>query len=303
MEQPIFAGVEMGGTSVLVAIAIGDPTKVVESHRISTTTPNETFEQIFAWLKPRKFDSIGIACFGPIDLDLKSPTYGYITTTPKPGWGQTDVVGRFKSFFNCPIGFDTDVNAAAIGHFQHGWSGETKNGKGCAYVTIGTGVGVGIVVDGKPLHGLLHPEAGHIFVPRKEGDQFEDLCPYHKNCLEGLVASHAIAKRKQISPSSLPELGDEDEVWEFFSFYVAQLCSILALICSPNEIVLGGGLMQRQSLFPKIRKITRELLNGYLQSKLITENTEKFIVPSPFKENAGIVGAFELARLALGSKL
>eukprot|EP01097_Dermamoeba_algensis_P007171 TRINITY_DN4496_c0_g3_i1.p1 TRINITY_DN4496_c0_g3~~TRINITY_DN4496_c0_g3_i1.p1 ORF type:complete len:174 (+),score=49.32 TRINITY_DN4496_c0_g3_i1:457-978(+) len=166
---------------------------------------------------------------------------------------------------------------------------------GCCYITVGTGVGVGVVVNGQAVHGLLHPEAGHIFVPRRDGDNFEGGCPFHKNCVEGLVASGAVAKRKQITPSEIPSIPDDDPVWDSFAFYLAQLCNTLTLILSPHEIVLGGGLLQRTSLFPRIRKHAAQLVNGYLTSP---SDLDKHIIPSPFGSNAGIVGAFALAQSA-----
>jgi len=253
-------------------------------------------------LKEREFDALGVASFGPVDLDPTSSHYGYITTTPKPGWGFTPLLKAFEGL-GVPVGFDTDVNAPAFSEATiGGHSGQNKI-TSCAYITVGTGVGVGIVVGGIPVHGLVHPEAGHLLVPRRQDDlstAFKGTCPFHGDCVEGLVATGALAARLNIPASDLPKLADSDPVWEITGHYLAALCANLILTVSPSVIVLGGGVLNRECLYDIVRKKTLELLKGYIKSPQLTpERIEKYIVRSKFGNNAGLVGALELAKAAL----
>ncbi|KAL6042821.1 Fructokinase [Balamuthia mandrillaris] len=295
----LLAGVEAGGTSFVAAVAKGTPQNIVHRQSFPTTTPEETLTTVAQWLKAREeeagrsYDALGIASFGPVDLDPKSETYGYITTTPKPDWAQTDVLGAFKGF-DCPKAFDTDVNGAAIAE------GARDGHRTVAYVTVGTGVGVGIIAEGNAVHGVLHPEMGHIYVPQHAGDEFHaqgGTCPFHKGCLEGMVATGALAKRLDCRKDQLADVPDSSPVWESVGFYLAQLCVTLVLTVSPELIVFGGGVMQRKALFPIIRRHVVRLLNGYIKVKAITENIDEYIIRSPYNENAGIIGALEMARL------
>jgi fructokinase len=298
MTEIFFAGVEGGGTTFKVAIAKGTPTNIIESAIFETN--KDTISHVIQWLKSnnRHFDALGIGCFGPLDLDPSSKTYGYITTTPKPGFQYYDVLGPFRRAFpNIPIGFDTDVNAAVLGEQQHGQHGPSAS---AAYVTVGTGVGVGIVTNGRPVHGLLHPEMGHYYVQLRPGDNFLGNCPIHKTCLEGLVAAPALAKRAKLSQTSdLTQLMDDDPIWDIAAWYLAQLCTTLILTVSPHRIVLGGGVMKRSVLFSHIRRHTLALLNGYIAHPTILHQIDSYIVPSRFNENAGIVGALELGNQTL----
>jgi len=300
----VYAGVEAGGTSFCVAIA-KDPniTELLEREVIPTTTPDETLKRVVDWLKQRKFDALGVASFGPIDLNTTSKHYGYITTTPKPNWGFANVMGALECF-DVPKGFDTDVNGAAISEYSIGNHGKGKRQIiSAAYITVGTGVGVGLVVDGRPVHGLIHPEAGHMFVPRFPGDDFKGTCPFHKECVEGFVSTGALAARIGIAASDLPKVPDHDKAWEVIAFYLASLCANLVLTVSPSVIVIGGGVMNREVLYPLIRKKTLEILNNYINSPMLTpEHIDEYIVRSPFGNNSGIVGALELARIALKQK-
>jgi len=295
MLEPVLAGIEAGGTTFAVAIAKGKATNIIDKTIIDTTTPEETLKKVYEWLESRKIkiNAIGIGSFGPVDLNVKSPTYGYITTTPKPGWANTNIRGYFTKF-QCPIGFDTDVNAAAIGEMVHG---EHKDVTTCCYATVGTGIGVGIVVNGQPLHGLMHPEGGHIYVPHCPGDTFEGNCSYHKNCVEGFVATGALSARVNLDRRNLSNLPDDHEIWKFAAFYLAQLCVTLTLTLSPHVIVLGGGVMNRKCLYDMIRKKFIELLNGYVKAGPLPDgDISKYIVPA--MNNAGLVGSLELAQLA-----
>ncbi|CAM9384471.1 unnamed protein product [Ectocarpus fasciculatus] len=276
-----FAAVEGGGTTWVAAICENTPDNVVERSSFKTQSdPKETLGAIKAWLSSRRFDSIGVGTFGPVDCDPASSTYGFITSTPKKGWKNTDVLSLLGvREFGKPFKFDTDVNAPALAeYFLHKESGM----KSCAYITIGTGIGVGLVIDGKTVHGLLHPEAGHIRVGREPGDVFKGNCPYHSDCVEGMCASGALAMRKEIDATLLPQVPDDDPLWTTCAFYLAELCANLILIASPERICIGGGIMQRRSLYPKIREITMGLLNGYIQndSLLSMEAMEKYIGPS-----------------------
>jgi len=301
----VYAGVEAGGTSFVVAIAnSSNLTELIDRAVFPTTTPEETLGNVANWLKQHKFDALGVASFGPIELDTTSHHYGHITTTPKPGWQFAPVLKAFESF-NVPIGFDTDVNGAAISEYAIGNHGRGKRSiVSTAYITVGTGVGVGIVVDGHPVHGLIHPEMGHSIIARYPGDEnFKSTCPFHKNCVEGFVSTGALTSRLGILASELPKVLDTDPVWEVIGFYLASLCANLVLTVSPSVIVIGGGVMNREVLYPIVRKHTLELLNGYINSQYLTkEGIDEYIVRSPFGNNSGIVGALELARIAHQNK-
>lgn len=269
-EMVRLAAVEGGGTTWVVAICENTPDNIIDRMTVPTNDPKETLGSLRAWLSSRQFDAIGlfdilvirvlqrlnalyagIGTFGPVDCDPSSPHYGYITSTPKPGWKNTDVLCLLGvREFNKPFKFDTDVNAPALAeYFLHRDSGV----KSCAYITIGTGIGVGLVIDGKTVHGLLHPEAGHIRVGRESGDVFAGTCPFHLDCVEGMCASGALAMRKEINASELPNVPDNDPLWNTCAYYLASLCTNLVLIASPERITIGGGIMQRKSLYNKIR--------------------------------------------------
>ena len=249
--------------------------------------------------------SLGIGSFGPIDLNPASPHYGHITTTPKLAWQDFDVVGFFSSL-SIPISFNTDVNAAALGELQ--WGGHQAD-SGCdvrnvVYVTVGTGIGAGVVVDGRAVAGLLHPEAGHFRVPRHPDDAYAGNCPFHSDCLEGLGNAGAVAARCGIPPSQLQSLPDSHPVWDIEAFYLANLCQTLATIVSPHVIVLGGGVLKRGCLFPKTRQQLLRINNGYLRvDRLTAAGVDNYVVPSRFdaagsNTSAGCIGVLELARRA-----
>jgi len=223
---------------------------------------------------------------------MGSRTYGYITATPKPGWANTDLLSPLRMNFNVPIGFDTDVNGAALGEARYG------SGQGLdylVYMTVGTGIGGGGVVNGKLLHGLVHPEMGHIPVRRHPDDPYPGHCPYHKDCFEGMACGPAIADRWGKSGDELPP---EHQAWEFEAFYLAQAISAIVYTLSPRRIILGGGIMHQQQLFPRVRQLVVEILNGYIKTPAIIENSETFIVPPGLGDRSGAVGALEMARLA-----
>ncbi len=278
---------EAGGTKMVCAI--GDEYGRIEK-RVSfpTQTPKETLPQILEFFGNEEIAALGIGCFGPVELDRKSPVYGYITSTPKLAWANYDIVGKFAKALGVPVGFDTDVNGAALGEVFFGAA------KGCdpaIYITIGTGVGVGVYINGALLHGLIHPEAGHILITRRHGDTYRGKCPYHENCLEGLAAGPAIMERWG-KPAA--ELTDRKEVWELESDYLAQAVANYILTLSPQKVILGGGVMHQEQMFALVRKKVQEKLNSYLQNDRIAEHIEEYIVPPALGDNAGITGALLL---------
>jgi fructokinase len=287
--------VELGGTSWLLAIAEDHPENIIEQVTIHTTTPVETLAAAVEWLKTRTFDAIGIASFGPVDLNKDSATYGYITTTPKPDWGNTEIVGVFqRAFPGVPIGFDTDVNAPALYEVIHG--GHTGVTSAC-YITVGTGVGVGVCVGGQAVHGHMHPEGGHVMVPVAEADLaagFKGVCPYHGGCVEGMVANRSIAERTGLDRRDLHTLPDTDPVWSTIAHYLAYLCANLTYIVSPQVIVIGGGISKRALLFDLIREKFVAIVNGYVRYPPV----ETYIKAS-FHDQIGLVSSLELARAEL----
>ena len=203
---------------------------------------------IIEYFKAKDIAALGIACFGPIDLHKDSETYGYITSTPKPGWAFYDIVGALQKELNIPIGFDTDVNGSLLGEMTWGCA---KSLTDAVYLTIGTGVGAGVMTNGKMLHGMLHPEAGHILLKIREDDNYKGHCPFHGNCLEGMAAGPAIAERWG-KPGA--ELTDRPEVWDLEAYYIAQALVDYIMVLSPQKIILGGGVMHQESLFSLVQQ-------------------------------------------------
>lgn len=296
--MPTYLGIEGGGTTWKVAIAQDKPDNITESIRFDTTSPEETFGKIKEWIKDKNYDSVGIATFGPVDPKLTSPTYGHITTTPKPGWKNVDVVGALTDGSK-PILFDTDVNAPALAEFTFHASSPTQSS--VAYITVGTGVGVGLVINGKTVHGLVHPEGGHVppFRLPSDGIKGNDL---YKD-IEGLSNTIAIASKKGIDRHLLKTIGDDDAVWDSVAHALGSLCATLVLMVSVERIVISGGVLNRTILYPKIRAKTLEILKGYIVHPLLTPALiDQYITPSEWGDNAGIVGALTLAKVALDDK-
>lgn len=297
-----FAGVEGGGSSFVCAIAEGEPTNIVERAEFSSDDPAKTIASCADWLSKHEYDTLGVACFGPVDLHRESPTYGYITTTPKVAWRNTNVLGPLKAVRNVPTAFDTDVNAPAFAEYKF----NSRPGQSsCAYITVGTGVGVGIVVNGKTVFGMLHPEGGHVPTLQRPGDTFRGVGD-HPWSVEGQVCSEAISRRAGVAARDLKAVPDSSPVWDDVAFVLGSLCMNLVLTCSPERIVISGGIMQRQKLFPLVRKYMQEMLNGYIQMpQLLKEGPDGidgFIVPSVWGNSAGIVGAITIgAEAALNS--
>lgn len=283
----IYGGIEAGGTKMICVI--GDENgKILDRMQIPTKTPEETMPIMIDYFKGKDIKALGIACFGPIDLNKESKTYGYITSTPKLAWKNYDIVGAFKKELGVPIGFDTDVNGSLLGEITWGCA---KGLTDALYLTIGTGIGGGVMAGGKLLHGMLHPELGHIKMAVAEGDTYKGKCPYHGTCFEGMAAGPAIEERWG---KKAVELADDDKVWDLESTYIAQALSTYILTLSPQIIILGGGVMHQEQLFPIIRKKVLEQLNGYVLTKELAD-IDNYIVPASLNDDQGIMGAVKLA--------
>ncbi len=258
--MPLFAGIEAGGTKFVCAVGTG-PDDLRKEVRFPTTTPAETIGRTIDYLKEQArqepLAAIGIATFGPAAPDPKSPNFGYITSTPKPNWTQTDLVGPIREALAVPVGFDTDVNGAALG--ESVW-GAAQGLDTFIYLTIGTGLGGGGLIDGHMMHGLIHPEMGHTRLPRHPDDDFGGNCPFHGDCLEGMAAGPALEKRWGQPAETLPP---DHPAWEMEAHYLAM--GLVNFICtlSPKRIIMGGGVMEQQQLFPLIRQKVTDLLRQF----------------------------------------
>ena len=285
--------IEAGGTKFVVCI--GDEFgNVIERDSFPTETPEETMANIFKFFDGKDIEALGVGCFGPIDPDLNSPTYGYITTTPKPGWGNFNIMGALKERYDIPMGFDTDVNGAALGE---AYFGAAKGLDSALYMTIGTGIGCGAIVEGNLVHGLLHPEMGHMNMIVREDDTYAGKCPFHGTCFEGLAAGPAIEARWGKKGFELPA---DHPAWDLEAYYIGQALATYVLVISPKEIILGGGVSKQKQMFPLIHKYLREFLNGYIQKdEILTDKIDDYIVSPALGDNAGVCGALALAKQAL----
>jgi fructokinase len=290
----LFGGIETGGSKWECAIGTG-PEDVRDAVTIRTTTPDETIGLAAAFFAEREpVAAVGIGSFGPIDPRLSSPTWGRITTTPKPGWAQTDLAGEIGKRLGVPVAFDTDVNAAALG--EHRWGAAVGLDTFC-YITVGTGIGGGAVVNGKLLHGLLHPEFGHLRIPHdRQADAFPGTCPYHGDCWEGLAAGPAVAARWGASPQELRE----PRVWELEAHYLALgLVSVISVL-SPQRIILGGGVLATDGLLQLVRNAVRDLVGGYIDTPALDAEIDDYLVPPALGGRSGVLGAIALAASATG---
>jgi fructokinase len=291
--KKLYGGIEAGGTKFVCVVASG-PGQIVDEIRYMTTTPDETLGKAIQFFYPfvasGQISAIGVGAFGPLDSNPQSPTYGFVTATPKPGWSHTNVLGTLRDALRINIAVDMDVNTAALGEYLWGAS------KGCdpsLYLTIGTGIGGGYIVNGRPLIGLLSLEMGHVLIPhRRELDPFSGNCPFHGDCFEGLASGPAIEKRLGLTGAVIPE---EDTFWDIEAEYIASALVNYILTLSPKKIILGGGVMQREFLFPKVRRRVRQLLNGYVSSKKILDEIEDYIVAPGLGNQSGSLGAIALA--------
>ena len=287
----VYGGIEAGGTKFVCVVGEG-PAAIYDETEFSTTTPEETISRAIQFFKnvSRPIAALGIGSFGPVDPDPESPSYGSITSTPKPGWQDVDILGRVGAALGVPVGFDTDVNAAALG--EHRW-GAARDLDTFVYITVGTGIGGGAMVEGRLLHGLVHPEMGHLRIPHDlQRDPFAGICPFHGDCLEGLAAGPAIEARWGTAGEDLSE---DHPAWPLEAHYLA--LGLMAVVCiiSPRRIILGGGVMRRSFLFPMIRSELQSLLNGYVQDPAITERINETVVPPGLGDRAGVLGAVALA--------
>ncbi|XOK64457.1 ROK family protein [Paenibacillus elgii] len=289
-------GIEAGGTKFVCGVG-NERGEVVDSISFPTEDPETTLGKAIAYFKEKSVDAIGIGSFGPIDLRLGSPTYGYVTTTPKPGWGNVDFLGTLRREFDVPCGWNTDVNAAAFGEAT--W-GAAKGLKSCLYYTVGTGIGIGVFLEGRLVQGLVHPEGGHMLTRRHPGDDFAGLCPYHGDCLEGMASGPAIEARWNVKGHELPS---NHPAWEMEAYYIAQSITGAVLLNSPEKVILGGGVMQQSQLFPLIREAVKANLNGYVSAGEIVERMDEYIVPPGLGQQAGLCGAFALGLAALQSQV
>ncbi len=288
----LLGAIEAGGTKFVLAVGTGHK-DITAQTVIPTTTPDETLATALDWFKEQgHLAALGISCFGPVELDRKSSKWGYITQTTKSGWSDTDVAGHLGQALDCPVGFDTDVNGAVLGEFTHG---AARDCHVAIYVTVGTGIGGGAIVNGAPLHGFRHPEMGHVR-PRRHADDilFDGICSFHDDCLEGLASGPAIMKRWG---SSLSELPNDHPAHEIIADYLGQLCATLLALYSPQRIILGGGVMHTPVLLDRIRAKTGQLSKAYF-----AYDAESTICAPELGALSGITGAFELARKVIHVK-
>lgn len=285
--------IEAGGTKFVVCIG-DEEGNVIERDAFPTEEPEKTMENVFAFFDGKDIDALGVGCFGPIDPDVNSPTYGYVTTTPKLAWQNFNIMGALKARYDIPMAFDTDVNGAALGE---AYFGTAKGLDSALYLTIGTGIGGGAIVEGKLVHGLLHPEMGHMHLTVRKDDNYAGKCPFHGTCFEGLAAGPAIEARWGVKGN---ELDENHPAWDLEAYYIAQALAIYILTLSPKKIILGGGVMHQLQLFPMIHKYVQDMLNGYIQKEEITTDKIKdYIVAPGLGDNAGVCGALALAKSAL----
>lgn len=292
--SPRCGGIEAGGSKFVCAVGSG-PQDLRNEVRFPTAAPEETLDRAVAYFREqhreRPLTAIGVGSFGPVDARRGSPTFGYITTTPKPGWANTDFAGRLERALGLPVYFDTDVNAAAFG--EHTW-GAARNLHDFLYLTVGTGVGGGAMANGRLLHGFNHIEAGHIRVPHdRDRDPFPGNCPFHGDCLEGLASGPALEQRWGCRAETLPP---EHPAWELEAEYLAHAAVNFLLTLAPQRIILGGGVMEQRQLFPLIRQKVSRLLNNYIPLPEIAAHLDQYIVPPELGNRAGILGAIALAQ-------
>ena len=293
----LYGGLETKGRRMICAVG-NENGQILEQLSITTTTPAETMPQIIEFFKAKldvpegeKMAALGVACFGPVDVREGSKTYGTILNTPKIAWRNYPILKTLKEALNIPIGLDTDVNASLLAETT--W-GAAKGLTDAAYLTIGTGIGMGAMSGGNLIHGMLHPEAGHIKMSVVDGDNYKGHCPSHGACFEGMASGLAIAERWGKSPK---ELADRPEVWELEAKYIAQAVTAIVYILSPQKVILGGGIMRQSKLFPLIRKYVGEEINEYISTKEL-RNIDSYITPASLNGNEGVIGALKLADMA-----
>ncbi len=285
----LYGGVETGGTWCVCAVGTG-PDDVVDHEQFRTEAPEPTLERIVRFFTGRAVAAIGVGSFGPVDVDPASPTWGHVTTTPKPGWQDVAVAPVLRDRLGVPVAFDTDVHAAALGEYR--W-GAGRGAASLCYLTVGTGVGAGVLIGATPWHGLVHPEVGHLRIPHDwQRDPFAGACPVHGDCWEGLASGRAMAERWQMAPEELP---DEHPAWALEAEYLA--LGILSIVCilSPHRIIVGGGVMEHPPLLALIRSRLQALLAGYLRTPWLGPRIDEYLVAPELGDRAGVLGAIALA--------
>ena len=287
----IFGGIEAGGTKFVCGVGTG-PEDLITT-QFPTTSPDQTIATAINWFREQsgsRLDAVGIGSFGPVDLHPGSPAYGHITSTPKLNWQNFDFTGAIQRGLDVPVGIDTDVNAAALAEAR--W-GAAQGLSDSLYLTVGTGIGGGAIVHGRVLHGMLHPEMGHIRIPHDLArDPYAGSCPYHGDCLEGLASGPAMEARWGAKSQQLPA---SHPAWALESHYIALALATWVCTLSPKRILLGGGVMQQHQLFALIRKDLALLLNGYIRATEITDNLDRYVIPPLLGSRAGVLGALVLA--------
>jgi fructokinase len=287
----LFGGVETGGTWCVCALGRG-PGEIEAEDQFPTGEPEVTLARIVEFFRAHPgAQAIGVGSFGPVDLDPSSATWGYVTSTPKPGWQHVSVAGVIRDELGLPVAFETDVDAAALA--EHQWGAGRGVGSVC-YLTVGTGIGAGLIIDGRPWHGLVHPEPGHIRVPHdRDRDPFPGSCPVHGDCWEGLAAGGAIAARWQAPPA---ELAPDHPAWALEAEYLALGILNLVLVASPQRIIIGGGVLEQPGLMSMIRARLPELLAGYLETPALGAEIDQYLVTPELGDRAGVLGAIALAQ-------
>jgi fructokinase len=291
-------GIEAGGTKFVCAVGTG-PDDIRARTVIPTTHPAQTLGRVVDFFGEQShlglgIDALGIASFGPLDLNPDSPRYGRITTTPKPGWAGTDLIGFLRGRLDVPVALDTDVNGAAYGEYR--W-GAGRGLQTSVYLTVGTGVGGGVVIGGRPLRGLVHPEMGHLHVQRHPDDDFAGCCPFHSDCIEGLAAGPAIERRTGRAATDLGDL--RDRVIGLEAWYLAQLVTAVTYLLTPQRVVLGGGVLHLPGLLDAVRSSTAERLRGAIDSPAMADGLRGYLVPPGLGGSSGVLGALAMAELAL----
>ncbi len=283
----LYGGVETGGTWCVCALGTG-PDQVARTEQFRTGKPDQTLQRIVDFFRagpaPR---SIGIGSFGPVDLKSDSPTWGHVTTTPKPEWQHVAVAPVIRDALGVPVAFENDVDAAAVA--EHRW-GAGRDARSLCYLTVGTGIGGGLLIDGQPWHGLIHPEVGHLRVPHDGA--FAGVCPVHGDCWEGLASGPAIAARWQAAPDELP---DDHPAWRIEAEQLGLGILSIVSVFSPELVIVGGGVMERRGLLGMVRERLRALVAGYLETPLLAERVEDFLVAPELGDRAGVFGAMALA--------
>ena len=284
---------EAGGTKMVLGI-FDEEGRLLEKTKFPTRAPSQTVPEMIEWFEAQKIDRLGIGTFGPVDLRKTSPDYGTITATPKLDWRDYPLLQQMHEALQVPMEIDTDVNAAAIAECRMGAARGCEN---AVYVTVGTGIGAGIVIHGKPVHGLMHPEVGHMLLRPHPNDPLpRGVCPYHDGCLEGLASGPSLAKRAGQGAENLP---DEDPVFTLEADYLAQMCVNLIMVLSPEKIIIGGGVLQRGYLLDRVRRETVRLLNGYIQMAEITSRIDQYIVLPELFPISGLIGAWLIGKNAV----